>query len=518
MIPRTSRAAARAAPFAATTLAGDLDDGRKLQTEGRYAEALEKFKAAAAADPASADAALGLSQALAGLGRYDEAANVAREALRTHPDHLPLLLAKARAYLLVADKLAQDDPGDAQPIIANAADADAAIKAILAKDPKHVEARVLKARVLQHSADIDGAVTLLEQVVADAPGDFDANWELGQHWFRQGGQQNKVLGHWAKAEKYFAAAAAADPKSGMAALNVAHAKAWQQKPAPELAAAYLRAAELMPGSIGALKGLYQWGRTADAAANAATFERLCKANPKNLDLRLYHAYALKDAKRFEEAAKVLRAAREDHPGEPWVAYNLGDVYLSWGKTSEAIDSYVEFVSLHKADLSQTVYDRLAYSIPISTAGVTTPQREKLWEALWKHYPTNAGAANNAGLFFRDTERDDKKSLEWYLRAARVATDDPCIQNDTGLIYHYHMKDAKSAEPYYRRAIEIGETQGLDWSGGQGLDMGYRDAINNLGKLLVEGERWKELGEFVEKNVPEGHPSRDEWLAKAKGRK
>src|SRR4029077_10226252 len=68
------RRLAAALPFlvAMAAWAGDVEDGKALQQAGKCEEALAKFEAAAAADPTNADAALGRSQVLAGLGRYDE--------------------------------------------------------------------------------------------------------------------------------------------------------------------------------------------------------------------------------------------------------------------------------------------------------------------------------------------------------------------------------------------------------------------------------------------------------------
>ena len=60
-------------------LAGDLEDAQSLQQAGRFDAALPKYEAAAKADPTDPQAALGLSQVLAGLGRYEEAAKAVLE-------------------------------------------------------------------------------------------------------------------------------------------------------------------------------------------------------------------------------------------------------------------------------------------------------------------------------------------------------------------------------------------------------------------------------------------------------
>src|SRR5262245_43194936 len=95
-------------------LAGDLEDGKALRESGKFEEALPKFQAAAAADPTSAEAALGLSQVLSGLGRYDEAVKAVDAARKAHPEDAALAAAKGRAYFLAylkASSAAEPDQG-----------------------------------------------------------------------------------------------------------------------------------------------------------------------------------------------------------------------------------------------------------------------------------------------------------------------------------------------------------------------------------------------------------------------
>ena len=76
--------------------AGDLEDAQKARDAGRFEEAAALFEKAVATDPASGDAAAGLTEVLAGLGRYDDAAAAASSGLAKNPAHLGLNLARAR--------------------------------------------------------------------------------------------------------------------------------------------------------------------------------------------------------------------------------------------------------------------------------------------------------------------------------------------------------------------------------------------------------------------------------------
>ena len=63
----------------------------------------------------------------------------------------------------------------------------------------------------------------------------------------------------------------------------------------------------------------------------------------------------------------------------------------------------------------------------------------------------------------------------------------------------------------RRAIAAGAAQGRDWRGGDVEDTGYRDSINNFGKMLVGQKRWADLETYCNELVPEAHPARGAWL-------
>jgi tetratricopeptide (TPR) repeat protein len=320
---------------------------------------------------------------------------------------------------------------------------------------------------------------------------------------------------WANAEKGFASALRIDPKSGLAALNLAHCKAWQKAAAKDVAAAYVEAVRLLPADEKALANTYNWTPSGE---RVALFTRLVDEMPGSVTRRLYLAFSFKGEGQYDKAIEVLAEAAKLEPGNAYVPLNAGDLHLSAGKLDEAVAAYAAAAELFRGRIDQKTYDRLAFTVPLTTEKMTQEQRVKLWTALWKAFPDRAGAANNAGLYFRDEVKDYEQSREWYVRAATVAQDDACIQNDTGLVFHYHFNDLEKAEPYYRRAVLAGEAQGLHWNAPAPPGMGYRDALNNLGGILATQKRWNDLRKFVEDHVPQAHPMHDAWLKQAEEKK
>ena len=498
----------------AAAYAGDLEDGQALQKDGQFEKALPKFQAAAKADPADPAAALGLSQVLTGLGRYDEAAKAVDAARKAHPTNASLLAAKGRAYFMAMIKAEAAEEPDGNFISGCHDDALRWGKEAMKADQKNVEALLLLGLIHQKDNNQDQAKMFFEQAANADPKNFDAAFELGNYWFLRARDDKKNMELWSSAEQGFLAALRIDPKSARAAANVAHCKAWQNAPGKDVGAAYIRAWLLAPSDATLLDRAFT--RT-PAADRVAVFQKLCDENASNVTARRYLAFAHMGAKDHKKALEILDAASKLDPKDPWVPLNEGEVTLDEGKKlDDAVEFLVEALTLFKTKgaITDDAALRIGGTIAFQNTKLSEAQREKLWTALWKLFPERSDASNNAGLWYRDVGKDYKKSLEWYLRAVKAAPEDCCIQNDTGLIYHYHLDDLEKAEPYYRRAVEIGKEKGYDCNAGNDPDRGFRDAINNLYKILSKQKRWGDLKKFVEHDVPESHPLREVWLKEA----
>ena len=503
---------------ASAAFAGDLEDGQALLQAGQFEQALPKFQAAAKADPANPLAALGLSQVLACLGRYDEAVKAVDAARKAHPENAALLAAKGRAFFLTLIKAEGAEEPDKSFIEACHEDALRWAKEAMKTDAKCVEALLLLGQIHQKDGNGDQAIQFFQAASNADPKNFDAAFEVGNHWYLRANDDRNNMELWANAEQGFLAALRLDGKSARAATNVARCKAYQKKPAKDVCDAYLRALTLAPQDANLIKAYYEW---TPAAERVAALQKLCDEAPKDVMRLRWLAYAHKSARDYKAALDVLEKASKADPADPWVPLEEGDVTLAEGKKlDDAIDFYVESLSLFKGKggVDEMAYLRLAGPVAFENQALSESQKEKLWTVLWKLCPERYDAANNAGLWFRDVGKDYKKSLEWYLRAAEVAQDDACVQNDTGLIYHYHFQEYRKAEPYYRKAIAIGGEKGYDWNAPKPPGMGYRDALNNLAKILIEEKRWSDLKQFAETDCPKDHALREVWIRQAEEKK
>ena len=393
-----------AAPLA---VAGDLEDAQALQQLGKFAEALPKYEAAVQADPANAAAALGLSQVLAGLGRYEAAGKAVDAARKANPGNAALLAAKGRACLLrvMEEEAAEEPDGDLiEGLKSDAARwASEAIKA----DPANIDALLLRGQLHQRDGNDDQARMFFEQAVKADPKSFDAAFALANHWYAKASADNQNTDLWAKAESGFFTCWKLDPKSAVAAANLAHCKAWQKMPPKDVSNAYLRALALAPTDEKLLKNTYRWTPAAD---RPATFQKLADEAPKDVTRKRYLAYALLGAKEFGKARDVLEGASKLDPKDPYVPLSEGDVVLAEGKSlDDAIDLYVEALSLFKTQgsIDNNEYVKLSGTVAFQNTNLSPDQREKLWAALTSFFPQRAEAANNAGLWFRDVGKDFK---------------------------------------------------------------------------------------------------------------
>ncbi|MCG3134669.1 MAG: hypothetical protein HMLKMBBP_01990 [Planctomycetes bacterium] len=476
-------AAALLAVLASPARAGDLEDARALQSKRSWEAAAAKYEKLAEADPANAAAALGWAECLIALGKYELAARKVGGAFDANPADASLRLVRARAWYLSGLQVEREG-GDGSTILGNMSEAVRWSRKAIEIDPANSAAKVLCAQALlyKNQGELKETMDLLNEVVAKDPKCFDAHFELGQIAFNAGRRDRTQF---VAAEKHFRDAFTVDPTSGAALLRATWSKQWQGKaPAAELIDDYLAAGKLLPEDTGALTAIFKLRKSKGCEDKAvAALAALQSVN--------------KRAKTYACTAEAERLA-------------------AGGKGGPAVDKAVEGVKAWgEGDIANELNVILADIAWNPGTRIDGKERDLLGEAMWKAWPNRVENPSNAGVWWRDIGKDAKRAVTWYLRAAEAAPESPQVLNDTGVVYDYNLGEPEKAEPWYRKAIEKAQEQGLEPSNdAKDVEgMGYRDALNNLGKLLFVQKRWKDLKAHAE-SAPDGFPAAAGWLRAA----
>ncbi len=413
------------------------------------------------------------------------------------------------------------------------------LDAHLAANPDDAAANALLATVLIALGDPAGAETAGAKAV-DLDEDSAANWKVwGLACFEQGvaavaaqADSNTIKSYFADAEWKFRQVAQRDDKDPDLRWYQGWAKEWQEYPV-EARKLYDEQIAKHPKVIGGYRRLGQMlaseangiGNGTSAEANAKRAEAIkvfedglsaCGDDAETLYLLGFaHEWAGK-----KDAAKdcYLRAVKADPEfHKAWKrAFDVGVpaddlkalalALLKKDKTAANAAMWACFFLLKTEasgdDEVALCQEVLALAMPALTehgenyglysqAFIAATRLFKVkpepgadaFKRLHEAYVLSGDAANNLGLFYRDTQRYEE-SLEWYLKAAERSPDVQGIQNDTGLIYLFHAsgETRKRALPYLLRTVELVQDVG------QEPEMGYWDALENLCKYYWEVEK------------------------------
>ncbi|MCU0727462.1 MAG: hypothetical protein MUE73_17020 [Planctomycetes bacterium] len=405
------------------------------------------------------------------------------------------------------------------------------------KDPDNGKAFALLAEARMAAGDAFGA----ESAAARAVDLDDKAVEFWRIWARACFEQgiaaiasqepgNAIKSYFADSEmKYFQVLKLA-PEDPDARWWAGWAKEWQEYP-EEARKLYREQIEKFPKVIGGYRRLghmvsmeangMEGGQTPEAQAKRAEAlaileEGLSKAGE---DAETLYAYgiALEWARRKDDALKAYWRAIDADP----------DYFKAWDRLralkvpNEQILAAAEkclkkdplaanpamwagFLMMASGDVAQTAPRALAMMLPAleehgEHGGLWTQAMAAAMKLLavraddglaalrkiHEIYPRSGDAANNIGLYYRDTGKY-KESLEWYLKAVERAPDSQGILNDTALIYLFHFPgQEQKALPLLERTIALVE------DGDQMPEMGYWDALENLCKYYWEVDRQPE---------------------------
>jgi tetratricopeptide (TPR) repeat protein len=490
--------------FAPSALAQESDalvaKGKACLEKRDWNGAKDAFLAAAGKDPKSVEARRGAAEALLALGKSDDAVDYAFAGLGLVGDaDGPLWLLAARAYLHKADTL----PPDQTDEIKNAyADAKAKAALALKHAPDLLYARVILARACRQSGEVDRAIEVMTEALAKAPEDFECNFEMGMCRAKKGEHTLAVAS--------FEAASAADPTSAAAHFYRGLALAFL-KSTEDAAAAFAKSSLLDPTNIKTLQYLGKYG----GKFVIPQLRGVVKTKPDHTFAHSYLAYYLAYAKDEAGAMTESKAAMALAPEDAWVTGWHGLVLEALGKKEEALKYWRK--AMEKDPKSEPAYGKLVEYATNPGNGVSMEDRKPVIDFLGKKRPDEGVFWNNVGLLYRDVGKDFRRSLDAYLKAAKLSPEDQGIQNDTGLIYLYHGPsigiDPALGLPYFERSLALVEDEG------QAPEMGYRDTLENLAwfYMTVDKNPEKALHFATKRNDPDFIRSLSKDLAAPSGK-
>jgi tetratricopeptide (TPR) repeat protein len=403
------------------------------------------------------------AQACLDLGRPDDAHRYASASVggpgKADATSWVLL---ARAYLARGDALPENDNDAANFYDEGRSKAQEALRL----DPAVKGARAVVARAYRLMKQDPQAEKAIAEALQADPKDAESLFEQGEFLLIRKKEYAGAVGA-------FKASVAADPTRPLSYLRLGLASAYT-KAFPAACDAFVRAAVLAPRDTTALKQIVKY--SPDGAD--AYLRTVVKESDDATWAHAYLAWWMAVKGNPGEAKKAMANASALQPKNAMLKAFFSDVWSRMGDPAQAEKAAREALKdAPHADVAWNYLYAEAFS-PKSSRNVK--DRAELGDFLVRVRPDSAMAWNNLGLFHRDVTRDYRKALAAYLKAAELAPDDDGIQNDTGLIYHYHgasiNEDPRKARPFYERAVEIIESQDLPEK-----PMGYWDAVENLAK-------------------------------------
>ena len=310
--------------FAPAAYAGGFDS----IAAGNYAEALARFRAAAARDPLIIDPVSRSEPVLIGIamlraGRMQEAIAPLESAAAKYP-------ASSEVHRIL---------GTTYGAVGNDAKAIEHLQLAMRLAPGDERVRLALARALGDAGRLDEAAQSMRDTLAVLPGSAEARWTLA-------GILEKA-GRGIEAARELDAAAALTPVAGKAALNWRAAGIYDLHQNFDRVVALLRQrVRLTPNNPAVHKqlGLVQSrrGRSDEAFAELAMADLLGGADAESLSvLGQLHL----DADRLEHAESVLRRAVVIQPDRLDARYALGRTLLRQGRASDAREQLDAFERL-----------------------------------------------------------------------------------------------------------------------------------------------------------------------------
>jgi len=446
-----------------------IEDGRpELVTQ-----AVEEYKLALNADPASPQ----LNNALADLyfrtGHVREAENTANALLKSAPDNIDAHKLLGRIYLRALSD-GQNAPSSSSPT-GNVLDkAITEFEKIVTLEPKSVEDRMILGQLYTVKHDHVKAEEEFKTAQAMDPDSEDVVLNLARLYAESGdiAQEAKVL----------ETVPVGDRTVRMEdALGASYE---QLKRSKDAIAAYQRAADMEPGGPRTLEALAQALLNDNQFDEALKqYDELLKADPENAGALVHISEIQRRQGKYEDALVTIRKARAKDANNLEAGYNEGLLLDVLGRLDESAKVFEKMVDLTShANGAYTTEEKNNRGIFLERLGTVYHEQNKTTEAIaaYQRMIDMGGETAVRGYQFQVDTWRDAKEFDKAVDVSRKAVEANPKDRDLKLMLAAEMAD-------------VGKTD-------DGLAMAKGLLANNaddrqvwlaLGQMYVRAHRWKE---------------------------
>ena len=478
---KSSPAPDRAQAYLHLALANNYEELAVSQGRPEYAtRAIEEYKLALNADPASPQLHNALAELYFRTGHSREAESTVRELLKSSPEDLDAHKLLGRIYLRAL--------GDGRSAVSssspsgNALDqAIAQFEKIVSLEPKNVEDRMVLGQLYTVKHDPKKAEEQFKTAQGVEPDSEEVVLNLARLYTESGDVPH--------AAKVIEAVPVSDRTPRMeATLGATYDQLKQPKDA---IAAYQRAADMEPGDVRTLSALAQ------ALLNNGQFDEalkqykeLSEADPEDVGALIHIGEILRRQGKYEEALEAVRKARKKEPDSLEAGYNEGLLLDVLGRTDEAAQVYEKMADVTShANGAYTTDEKNNRGIFLERLGSVYHELNKVDQAVatYQKMIDLGGETAVRGYQGQVETYRDAKLFEKAVEVSRKAVAD-------------NPKDRELKLMLAGELVDLGKTEeGLTLAKGLLANTDEdRPVWLTLGQLYIRARRWKEADDSFTK--------------------
>ena len=442
--------------------------------------AIEEYKLALNADPASPQLNDGLADLYFRTGRWHDAEVAARGLLKNSPNDIDAHRMLGRIYLRQL--------GDGQNPVSSASpsgnvldQAIAEFEKIVVLQPKSVEDRMVLGQLYTVKHQAEKAENQFKAAQAIEPESEEVVLNLARLYAESGDVKNAV--------KVIEAVPIADRTPKMEfALGAAYD---QLKQAKDAISAYQRAADMDPGDVQTLDALAQALLNDNQLDEALKqFKQLSEADPENVEALVHIGDIQRRQGKYEDALVTIRKARKKDPASLEAGYNEGLLLDVLGRLDEASQTYEKMVDLTShANGAYTAEEKNSRSIFLERLAGVYQEQNKVDQAIatYQKMIDLGGDAAVRGFEGQVETYGEAKMFDRAVEVSRKAVEANPKAQELQLMFAGAL-------------VEAGKTEeGLTLAKGL-LDNSDKDRLVwlRLGQFYTQMHRWKDADEAYTK--------------------